>query len=72
MSRIANTLHQITASLALRRIATERSKIFAQNGDPGVGTVNMDELAVESQTSLPSVIAYRRDFVATNRARVIR
>ncbi len=66
-SRIANVLHQTTAALALRRIAVERIRLSGQERDAVYGPVDPDEVCQEQQTILPSVVSYRRDFVASNR-----
>jgi hypothetical protein len=61
MSRIGNTLHQVSASLALRQTAAARAKLVYRPG-PVEGLRENVDLAQELQTVVPAYVSKRREW----------
>ena len=59
-SRIANTLHQVSAKLALRGIASARQSLLSNSNIPLAGLEQDVDLAQELQTTLPAFVCQRR------------
>ena len=66
MSRIANTLHQVSAKLALRQTAACRQKLLSYSSNPLIGLEKDIDLSQELQTTLPAFVCKRREWRQRN------
>ena len=62
LSRIANTLHQVSARLALRQTASARQKLLSYSSTPLAALERDVDLGQELQTTLPAYVCKRREW----------
>ena len=65
-SRIANTLHQVSAKLSLRGIAHARQKLLSYSSIQLAGLEQTVELGQELQTTLPAFVCQRHQWRQRN------
>jgi hypothetical protein len=65
-SRIANTLHQVSAKLSLRQIAATRQKLLSYSSVPLAGLEHDIDFGQELQTTLPAFVCQRREWRQRN------
>jgi hypothetical protein len=61
-SRLANTLHQCSAKLALRQTAAARQKLLSYHSLPLAGLEQNIDFGQELQTTLPAYVCKRREW----------